>query len=208
MKKKIVGIFVCTLLIATILPITETVIAGSEDDPEVEDRIFDVKLFGLFPFMPQSNFKYVDIISAWINEVSDNPDYLYMNLKIRDLEETTEKFDAIYVISWTLNSVAYSASVHIFPEGPTALLAGSIDEERNDYVDYIICDGDIDSINDIITWIIPKDSIGYPSNANKLENIVPHTHLRYPESSGIPMWDLFKDLPWNAKIIKDYIVQF
>jgi len=206
MKKKIVGILICTLLIATILPITGTVFAGSEENPELEDRIFDVKLFGLFPFMPQSNFKYVDIISAWINEESDNPDYLYMNLKIRDLEETTEKFDAIYVIGWTLNNVAYSASVHIFPEGPTALLAGSIDEERNDYIDYVICDGDIDSKNDIITWIIPKDSIDYPSNGNKLENIVPHTHLRYPESSGFPMWDLFKDLPWNAKITKDYTI--
>ena len=208
MKKKIFNILICTFLIAIIFPITGTVFAGSEEDPEVEDRIFDVKLFGLFPIMPQYNFKYVDIISAWINEESDNPDYLYMNLKIRALKETTERCDAIYVISWTLNSIAYSASVHIFPEGPTALLAGSIDAERNDYVDYVICDGNIDVNNDIITWIIPKDSIGYPSNSNKLENIAPHTHLRYTESSGFPMWDLFKDLPWNAKIIKDYIVQF
>ena len=45
MKKKIVGMFVCTLLIATILPITGNVIAGSEEDPEVEDRIFDVNMF-------------------------------------------------------------------------------------------------------------------------------------------------------------------
>jgi hypothetical protein len=47
MKKKIVGILICMLLIATIFPITGTVFAGSEEDPELEDRIFDVKLFGL-----------------------------------------------------------------------------------------------------------------------------------------------------------------
>jgi hypothetical protein len=182
--------------------------AGSEEDPEVEDRIRDVKIFGLFPFLPQFNFKYADIVSAWIYEESGNPDYLYMNLKIRDLEETTAKYDAIYVISWTLNSVTYSASVHIFPDGATALVAGPTDEEGNDYVDYVVCDGDIDSLNNIITWIIPKDEIGNPSKGVELTNILPHTHLRYPESSGFPMWDLFKDLPWNAKIVKDYSIQF
>ena len=208
MKSKVICIFVSMLLISTILPIAGTVLAGSEEDPEIEDRIRDVMLFGLFPFLPQFNFKYVDIISAWIYEEEDNPDYLYMNLKIRDLEDTTEKYDAIYVISWTLDSGTYSASVHIFPHGPTALLAGPTDEERNDYVDYVVCEGDIDSINHIITWIIPKDAIGNPNTGQKIENIVPHTHLRYPESSGIPMWDLFKDLPWNAKITKDYILQY
>jgi len=31
MKEKIIGIFICTLLITTILPITGTVFAGNED---------------------------------------------------------------------------------------------------------------------------------------------------------------------------------
>ena len=41
MKKKILGMFVCTLLIATMLPITGTVTAGSEEDPEIVDEIED-----------------------------------------------------------------------------------------------------------------------------------------------------------------------
>jgi hypothetical protein len=184
------------------------VFAGSEEDPEVEDKIRDVKLFGIFPFLLQFNFKYVDIISAWIYEEDNNPDYLFMSLKIRDLEETTEKYDAIYVISWTLNSVTYSASVHIFPHVPTSLLAGPTDEERNDYVNYVICEGNIDCNNEIITWIIPKDAIGNPIKGQIIENIVPHTHLRYTESSGLPMWDLFKDLTWNAKFTKDYTINY
>jgi hypothetical protein len=204
-KKKIV-ILICSILL--VIAFSLNVNAGSEEDPEVEDRTRDVKIFGIFPFLPQFNFKYVDIISAWIYEEEDNQGYLYMSLKIRDLEDTTEKYDAIYVISWTMNSVTYSASVHIFPHGPTALLTGPTDEERNDYVEYVICDGDIDSDNEIITWIIPKDAIGNPNTGQIIENIVPHTHLRYPESSGIPMWDLFKDLTWNAKVTKDYIIQY
>ena len=206
MKKKFIIISICALLILTVFSFN--VIAGSEGDPEIEDRTRDVMLFGLFPFLPQFNFKYVDIISAWIYEEQDNQDVLYMNLKIRNLEETTEKYDAIYVLGWVYNNIHYSASVHIFPQGPTSLVAGSTDEEGNDYVNFVVCEGKIDSINDIITWIIPKDAIGNPSTGLKITNIVPHTHLRYPESSAIPMWDLFKDLPWNAKVTKDYIIEY
>jgi hypothetical protein len=205
MKKRIWNIVVCMLLISTIFSVNG--IAGSEKDPEIEDRVRDVRIFGLIPFLPQFNFKYVDIISAWIYE-EENKDNIYMSLKIRDLEDTTEKYDAIYVISWTMNSITYSASVHIFPQGPTPLLAGPTDEERNDYVNYVICEGDIDSNNEIITWIIPKDAIGNPKKGQIIENIVPHTHLRYTESSGLPMWDLFKDLTWNAKVTRDYMIQY
>ena len=206
MWKKIVGIFVCMLLIATILP--TFAFAGDSENPEVEDRILDVKLFGIIPFFPQINFKYADIVSAWIYEEEYNPDFLYMSLKIRDLKDTTDKYDAIYVIGWTFNNIQYSAGVHIFPEGPTPLTAGSLDEEGNDYVDFVICDGSIDSVNDIITWIIPKNAIGNPTIGLKITNIIPHTHLRHTESSGLPLWDLFKDLPWNAKITKDYVIQY
>jgi hypothetical protein len=206
MKNKISLIVISMLLILQLFSINA--FAGTEENPEVEDRIRDVKIFGLFPFLPQFNYKYADIVSAWIYEIEDNPDYLYMNLKIRDLEDTTKIYDAIYVISWTLNCVTYSASVHIFPEGATQLISGPTDEERNDYINFVICEGDIDSSNEIITWIIPKDAIGNPTKGQIISNIVPHTHLRYPESSGIPMWDLFKDLPWNAKTTRDYKIQY
>jgi len=205
MKIKLL-IVLLSILIITLS--TLNVIAGTEEDPEVEDRIRDVRLFGLFPFLPQSNYVYVDIISAWISEEQTNPDLIYMNLKIRDLEDTTEKYDAIYAISWFYNNNPYSASVHIFPEGSTSLKAGSVDEERNDFIDFVICQGTIDITNNIITWIIPKNAIGNPTTGLKITNIVPHTHLRHTESSGLPMWDLFKDLPWNAKITKDYIIKY
>ena len=174
--KKIIIILLSAVLVIQLLSIN--VFAGSEEDPEFEDRTRDVKIFGIFPFLPQFNYKYADIISAWINEESENPDLLIMNLKIRGLEENTKKFDAIYVISWTYNNIQYSASVHIFPQGPTPLLAGPTNEEGNDYIDYVICNGDIDVTNNIITWIIPKNAIGNPSTGLIISNILPHTHLR------------------------------
>jgi hypothetical protein len=206
MRKKIIPILVSMLIIFTTFSMT--VFGGSEDDPEVEDRIGDVKIFGIIPFFPQVNFGYADIVSAWIYEEENNPDFLYMGLKIRDLEDTTDKYDAIYVIVWTFNNIEYSAGVHIFPEGPTPLTAGSVDKEGNDYVDFVVCDGSIDSVNDIITWIIPKDAIGNPTTGLKITDIFPHTHLRNTPSSGLPLWDLFKDLSWNAKITRDYIIRY
>jgi len=39
MKRKIIGIFVMTLLITTLLPVSVTVFAGDEKDPEIVDVI-------------------------------------------------------------------------------------------------------------------------------------------------------------------------
>jgi hypothetical protein len=206
MKTKIVGLFVCMLLITTILPMTA--IAGDENNPEIKDKTRDVKLFGLFPLFPQFPFRYIDIVSAWIYEEEDNPENLYMSLKIMDLKDTTQKYDAIYVIDWIHNGISYSADVHIFPTGPTTLCAGQWDEQGNKYADFVICDGDIDSSSDIITWIIPKNAIGNPSKRGTITNIAALTDLRYPEGSVIPSVDLFKDLTWNALVMKDYQIQY
>jgi len=93
LKKKLFIIIGCLILITPVFSFN--VYAGDPENPEIEDRMRDVKLFGLFPFLPQSNLKYADIISAWIYGEESNPDYLYISLKIMDIEDTTEKYDAI-----------------------------------------------------------------------------------------------------------------
>jgi hypothetical protein len=206
MKIKIVGIFVCMLLIATLLPITA--MAGDENDPEIKDKTRDVKLFGLFPLFPQFHFRYIDIVSVWIYEEENNPENLYISLKLMDLKNPTQKYDAIYVIDWNYKSISYTAGTHIFPTGPWPLYAGQWDEQGNDYVNSVICNGNIDSSNHIITWIIPKNAIGNPSKGSKITNISALTDLRYPEGSVIPSVDLFKDLTWNALVMKDYQIQY
>jgi hypothetical protein len=206
MKIKIVGLFVCMLMITTILPMTA--LAGDPENPEVKDRTRDVRLFGLFPLVPQFPLSYIDIVSAWMYEEEDHPENLYVSLKLMDLNDATQKYDAIYVIDWNYQNIPYSAGVHIYPTGPTALYAGRWDEQGNDYVNYVICDGTIDSSIHIITWIIPKDAIGNPSKGSTIKHIAPFTDLRYPEGSGIPMFDLFKDLASNALVTKDYQIQY
>ena len=207
MKKKIIGIFVCMLLIATILPITGTVIAGSEEDPEVEDRIFDVKLFGIFGFSLQIYLKYVDVVSTWFYENIDNPDYLYVSLKIRDLDAKADDLEAIYDVDWSYSNNRYSCCVHNNPNGYGPFFIGKSTDPHGNYEDWALCDGTFDVENNIITWEVPKTAIGDPLIGHKLTSISPHTHLRFRDDSDLPRMDLFKDLSLNAKTVKDYRIQ-
>ncbi len=207
MKKKIIGIFVCMLLITAILPITGIVIAGSEEDPEVEDRIFDVKLFGIFEFPLQIYFKYADVVSTWFYENIDNPDYLYISLKIRDLDAKTDDLEAIYDVDWSYSNNRYICCVHNNPNGYGPFVIGKSTDGDDNYEDWAICDGTFDVENNIITWEVPKTVIGDPLIGHKLTSISPHTHLRFKDDSDLPHMDLFKDLSWNAKTVKDYRIQ-
>jgi len=99
MKKKIIGIFICTLLIATMLPITGSVIAGDENDPEiVDDPDTDV-------------FDYLDIISAWFYENADEPDYLFTALKIKEISPLY--FKQHLTVHWEHNGVECASGMHI-----------------------------------------------------------------------------------------------
>ena len=204
--KKIVEIFVCMLLILTSFSIC--VSAGSEEDPEIVDRMFDVKLFGLIPFLPQMNFKNADFESVWFYEQEDQPDTLYICMKVRELKTTSETYEFIYVVDWIYKNINYAASIRLLPQGLTSFLAGEWDEEDNDYVDYVVCEGTFDDETNIITWMIPKSEIGNPVKWTKITNIIPYTDIRFPLDSGKVKFDLFKDLAWNAKTLKDYVIQY
>jgi hypothetical protein len=206
MRKKIVAFLIIMLMSS--LSMSSTVIAGDEENPEVVDKIFDVKLFGTFPFFPQMFFKNADFKSVWFYEEGSNPEYLYICMKLRELQTSSDEYDFIYVVDWTYNDVSYGASIHLLPTGLTSYISGTFDEEGNHYLDYVVCEGDFDDTTSIITWIVPKENIGNPMKGNKITNIVPHTHIRFPLDSGRVKFDLFKDLPWNALITKDYTIEY
>ena len=64
-KKKMVGVFVCMLILTT----TFSVMAGDEINPEITDNEGDAR-------------NHLDIISAWFYEKMEKPDYLYIIIKI------------------------------------------------------------------------------------------------------------------------------
>jgi len=206
MKRKIIGIFICTLLIATILPITAT--AGDPENPEFEDRTGDVKLFGIIKWFQKSSFKYVDIMSSWFSEDSSNIEYLYVSLELKDLEYKSEGFNAFYSVGWSFDNNFFITSVHIDSNGISDFKIGKSTDEDDD-IDYTeICEGIFDVENNIITWIVPKDTIENPQPGDRIYNILPYTYIQLTNKLTFNFMNLFKDLPWNAKITKDYTIQY
>ena len=82
MSRKIIGIFVCVLLISNIIPVA--VMAGDEENPEIIDELYDTDLDKL------------DIKSVWFYEKLNEPEYLFISMKIKNLNE---KINAVFSVS-------------------------------------------------------------------------------------------------------------
>ena len=206
MRKKIIGIILFMLLTTTLLPITA--LAGDPENPEFVDRIRDVKLFWFFPIPFQMEYKYADIVAAWLHEESANPDYLSVSLQIRDLEEKTESLEAIYSVDWAWNNHLILVGLHINPDGIGSFDAGRSLDYNDDIEEWITCDGVINVEQNSITWSVPKEFIGNPWKGATMQSIFPTTTLRFTDESGLPQMDLFKDTSWNAKTSKEYVIQY
>ena len=156
MKKKILGMFVCTLLISTILPITGTVFAGDEEDPEIVDVTGDTDL------------GFLDIESAWFYEKADESDYLFTALKIKDLKEV---FNAVFSIRWAYNDVVYVSGLSTYYYKDKEFRGGL--RQRATYWQWKSmpeCIGVFDQNTDIITWKMLKSNIGNPQKGDVLTN--------------------------------------
>ena len=176
---------------------------------EVIDKTRDVKLFGFFRVFPQSKYKYVDIVSSWFSEESSNPEYLYVSLKLRDLGYKSEEFNAFYTVGWSFDNNFFIASVHSDPKGISEFSIG-ISMDEDDIIDTTEqCDGIFDAENNIITWIVSKDKIGNPQPGTRIYNILPYTYIQFTDKSRLHLiMSLFKDLPWNAIVTKDYTTHY
>ena len=206
MRNKIIGLFVCMLLITTVLPMT--VLAGDPENPEVIDKIRDVKLFGVITIPLQMQYKYADIVAVWLHEESTNPDYLSVSLQIRDLETKTELLEAIYNVDWVWNNNRFIVNLHINPQGIGSFFVGRSLDYNDDIEEWITCDGLVDVEHNVITWSVPKEFMQNIRKGSTITNISPSTVLRFTDASGLPLIDLFKDLSWNAKSSKDYVIQY
>jgi len=156
MKQKSFSLFVCIMLIATILPISTTVFAGNVINPEIVDDVGDTDLV------------FLDIESAWFYENPSEPDYLYTSLKINDLKEN---FNAVFSIRWTFNGVVYVAGLDTFSYKSSEFRGGL--RQRATFWQWKSmsrCDGTFDHSTNIITWKIPKNSIGNPQQGDVLTN--------------------------------------
>ena len=197
MKRKIIGIFICTLFIATILPITITVFAGDEENPEIVDDTGD------------TNLGFLDIKSAWFYENTDEPDYLFTALKIKDLKET---YNAVFSIRWTYNDVVYVSGLETYYFRDIEFRSGL--RQRATYWQWKSmpdCFGLFDQDTNIITWKILKSNIGSPQKNDVLTNTEASAVAGFPLSfvyffTGKDYRDFAPDRYGDYG--QDYIIQY
>ena len=95
--KNILSAIMMTLIltIASTIPIS----AGDVENPEIEDELEDEIV------------DYLDIISAWFYEKQDQPEYLFIGLKIKEISDIQQKQHL--TVHWEYNGIECAAGLHI-----------------------------------------------------------------------------------------------
>lgn len=207
MKKKIIGILICTLLITTILLTNGTVIAGSEEDPEITDEEDEA----------QDNF---NILSAWFYEKEEEPDYLYTALKLKNIDTTKTKQHLS--VKWEHEGVKCAASLIIgYDEDWWFSYEAGYGHGFWFQEHYQQIEGDFDEETGIITCKIPKNIINNPVKGDVLTNTRASTFQRFGfiGNLGFDGWFIHtlifiitgksaNDFAPNDGYGRDYIIQY
>ena len=195
MRKEIVGVFVCMLLLTT----TFSVMAGDEINPEITDEEGDAR-------------DYLDIVSAWFYEEPDNPDYLYIAIKIKDLSGGF--LGRGYSIHWNLNDIVYASGLDVYGFRGQKLWRsgeygrGSVWEWRK----MSTVQGSYGEEIGIITWEIPKSDIGNPQPGDILTDTCAYSCQFgiIPALSFLSMFKGFRDwtYEYGAEYGQDYVIKY
>ena len=198
MKKKIVGLFMCMLMIALSLQTPAT--ALFDDVHEITDEVGDTR------------FDYVDVVWASFYENPDEPDYLYMALQISNLQD---KIGCVYAIHWYLDNVHYDVGFHngiIIPHFEFKKWSSHYYERRTpiDIWNDSLNSGSSDLQNNIIIWKIYKSCIGSPQPGDVLTHSSVFTAQRISRLGYIPFGKLFSSFSdgTNSSESIDYIIQY
>jgi len=154
MRKKIIGLLVCTLLLTIIIP--NLSLAGDPEDPEITDDLGD------------TNLPHLDIECAWFYENPDEPEYLFTAIKVKSINLKT---NAVLSIRWNYNGKDYVSGFDTYTFQKDVFRSG--DPKRGTHWQWINmpeCEGTIDRNTNVITWKILKSNIGHPKKDDVLTN--------------------------------------
>jgi len=221
MRDKIVVFLVIMLLITTLLPMTGTVLAGDEEHPEIIDGdendlfgplVSDPKLFARLKLLGAlegiESFEFLDIISAWFYEDFNDPDFLLISIKIKDLEFFEDR--GIYSVHWRYDDIFYAAGVHTHSNGDFSSF--SVGESPNG--PHYSINGYFDLEKNIVTFRVPKIKVGNLQPGDVLTDTWAWTALRFKlEPATWPFGgELVKDAaPFITDVEdygEDYVIQY
>jgi len=218
--KIVINILISSMLVITVF--SANVTAGDESNPEIQDGQDDiigtlVKYPGLSQILqrigivPIHTFEFIDITSAWFYEDKNEPDYLFVAIKIKDLNYTPLR--AIYAVHWTFNEKHYGVACHTHSDGEfTWFAAGQIFGLLDNWAykkglikDLSNCTIDLEKNK--ITFKIPKNIIGNPESGDVLTETYAWTGLRFISEIFTYLFggELVKD---TAPDGVDYFIQY
>ena len=219
MKKMIIIILISTLLILSF-----KVLAGDINDPEIIDEEDDIfgsfidhpirfQIFHSIGLLTMDSYDFMDIKSAWFFEESDEPEYLYASLKIKELDVISQR--AVYSIHWTFNGVRYAVGSHIYNNGLNTSCKVGFDRHLSFFCKFKDAESYYDFEKDIITFKFRKDNAGNLQQGDILTNTFAWTALRFnfePLTILFSDGELVKDaapfIENNQEFGKDYIIKY
>jgi len=166
MKRKILSLILIGLLLLLASSIPQPLLAGDEQNPEIEDEI-EEDIAG-----------FLDIVSAWFYESSDQPDYLFICLKLKDID--TNPLKQHLTVHWDYNNIPCAAMMAVgYNENEVVQFVagwghGFWFQEHHQEVE-----GEFNQETGIITFKIPKSLIKDPEPGDTLTNTYALTFQRY-----------------------------
>jgi hypothetical protein len=224
MVKKIGNkLFVLMLVLTIVTPIG--IVAGGETDPEIIDDTDDVigflttheTIFRLLNkigvFSLDSSLHLIDIESADFFEKQNTPEYLFVTIKINNLEYN--QLRAFYGVTWEYQEKQYQACCHTYADGQVSWFSagrafGFFDNwayKKGLQAD--ISDCTINDDADTITLQIPKSLVGNPKRGDILTYTYATSGLRFISETMtfllFPSGELARDQTPNGQ---DYVIQY
>ena len=200
MKNKILPILISLIFILSL-----NVLAGDVNDPEITDNEDDLfgsfidhplryQLFHSIGLLPMENFDFLDIKSAWFYEESDESDYIFAAIKLKNLEVIPQR--VVYSIHWTFNGERYAIGSHIYNNGLNSSCFVGLDKHFSLFSKFKDAECFYNFENDIITFKFKKEYAGNLQQGDILTNTWAWTALRFNYE---PMTILFS----NGELVKD-----
>jgi len=194
MSRRLIGIFVCMLLISNIIPVM--VMAGDEENPEIIDELYDTDLYTL------------DINSVWFYEKLNDPEYLFISMKIENLNE---KISAVFSVTWFYNDIKYVFGLDISFYREKVFRSGLyLRATHRQWLSMPECEGTYDVDTNIITWKILKENIGNPLKDSVLTKTRASAVLGFPLNFLLFLFVDYRDFAPSivTEYGKDYIINY
>lgn len=129
-------------------------------------------------------FRFLNIQSFSVYEITDTPEYLYASMEVSKFKYP--EYWAVYAIFWCYNGTEYYVATYTHSLGDYICAFCGYWEEDHTAYRHTIIQGDILEEENQITWKIPKDLIGNPECGAVLQNIHAVSHLQYQKDCGAP----------------------